>query len=77
MVTLDLSMPLTAIITIGGVAWILHRYILGVKIHIGNRTYLIEKARNDPPPPNVYLSNQEEIDREFIRQSKESAISKR
>ncbi len=70
-------MPLTAIITIGGIAWIVHRYILGVKIHVGKTTYLIEKDRDMTPPKSQYLSDQEEIDRESRRHARESAISKR
>ncbi len=77
MITLDLSLPLTAIITIGGVAWILQRYILGVKIHVGKQTYQIEKARDEKPGPSVYLSDEEEVKRENRRHSRESAIAER
>lgn len=70
--------PLSALVWICGIAWILQRYLFGVKFHVNNTTFWLErqeKVKGKSRP--TYLSDQEEILREQIRASRESAIARR
>lgn len=68
----------SALLWIGGIVFIIERYILGVKVRVNMSTFEVERKRNRTRPKNgIYLSNDEELRRQTIRDSRESAISKR
>jgi len=71
-----ISGPLEALVWICGIAWILHRTLLRVKLRVGTKTYWLE-PQDEKPRPAVYLSDHEEIERERRRHAQEGAISKR
>lgn len=72
-----ISAPITALVWIAGIAWIIERYILGVKVRFRNVELSISRETKKPPKSGVYLSEEEEMRREQIRASRESAIAKR